>query len=272
MHAYNDKGEPCHFVKTKKGAKNPTRPTQLKDVKKNKWFPSVTTITGTLSQDWLTSWKCFETAKAAFNERPRFKESEAGYAGRVSSSVLDGAGEAALIGDGFHKALEAHYKGETVPDTLTLYGGVKVPTMDVIGPAIALVGELGVINIQSEFVTVNRERGYAGTVDMKAFDPLSQFHFILDFKSKKTKQGKAIDVSELYAPQLAAYARSEGVFWDEQMHDSQRVAAYNLFISSTEVGRVELVPYTVKDLGRAWGAFKNMLALYEWRTGYSAAR
>ena len=41
-------------------------------------------------------------------------------------------------------------------------------------------------------------------------------------------------------------------------------SGYNIYISTTEVGRVEVVEYSNEDLLEAWGAFKNCLALYRY--------
>ncbi len=266
MHAYDLEGKPHHFVKTKKRAKNPTRPTRASDLKENGWVPSVTTITSVLDQDWLTAHKCRQVAKACIASRPRGGEDENIYATRIARSVLEEAGEAAKIGDAIHAALEAHYTGERVPDTLTLYNGLELPAMDVIGPAIDLIDKEGIVVQRNEYVTVNPKLGYAGTVDMlcrKDGAPM-----LGDFKSKKTKKGVAIPANDLYACQLAAYYDSEFpcCIGSLPLHREESLA-FNLYISTTEPGRVEIVYYTAEHLTKAFEAFKHMLFLWKWSNG-----
>ena len=55
-HWYSLDGKACHTQATKKGAKNPTRPTNLKDAREQKLLPSVTAYTKMLASPGLERW------------------------------------------------------------------------------------------------------------------------------------------------------------------------------------------------------------------------
>jgi hypothetical protein len=46
---------------------------------------------------------------------------------------------------------------------------------------------------------------------------------------------------------------------------------HNVFISTTEPGRVEVVTYDAIRLRKEWEAFKHCLALWKWRHSYDPA-
>lgn len=264
MHAYDKDGNPCHTVPTvSKGAKSKTRPTGLKDIIKNGWYPSVTGVCDVMSKDALTRWHCNNVAEAAVKAGPGADHLA------VVREYFDAPGEAAQIGDGIHKALEAHYTGGELPEFLQLYDGHCYPTIQIIGPAIELLSKHRIEVLKSEFVTVNKEYGYAGTVDMRVRLG-NKMLGIGDFKSKKTAAGKQIAPSETHPCQIAAYYVPEvGPLVENIQGDlSEMCGGFNLYISSTEPGRCEIKFWTMAELHASWEAFKCMLALWKWRNNY----
>lgn len=260
-HYYTCDGLPRHFMPTKRGAKNPTRPTTIKDAKKEGLLPSVTGICDVLSKDALTRWIAQEAVKVAFDSPAFHYEDPDAYAKRIMS-LSEEKKEAAGIGDGIHKALEAYYMGGIVPTELPLYDGIKHSTMDVIGPAIALLEKEGITVERSEFVAVSN-RGYAGTVDMLCLKDGRKM--VGDFKSKKTKAGKPVIPNESHPMQIAAY-RECCCDTAESFGDMQ--AGFNLYISTTEVGRCEMVYYTATELDKAFKAFMACLTIWKYRNNY----
>jgi RecB family exonuclease len=86
---------------------------------------------------------------------------------------------------------------------------------------------------------------------------------ILDFKTKKTKEGEKVEAYDEHVLQLAAYAATH--YGAEYL---QHVVAANLFISSTEPGRLEVVKHDKARLVEAYEAFTQMCAIWRFRKGY----
>jgi hypothetical protein len=109
---------------------------------------------------------------------------------------------------------------------------------------------------------VNNEYGFGGTSDMAWIaDDLSSFG-CGDYKFTKTKPGEPVKPKETHAMQLAAYVQT---YWGGI---SDRAKAFNLFLSTTEPGRVEIVWYDAQQLRCEWEAFKHCCAIWAWRSGY----
>ncbi len=56
--------------------------------------------------------------------------------------------------------------------------------------------------------------------------------------------------------------RLDGPFIDMTEEDWDRVNAVNIFISTTEPGRIEVVKHDGKRLIEAWKAFRNLAAVW----------
>ena len=66
-HYYTPEGKAAHTQKTKPGAKNPTRPTTIKDAREQDLLPSVSGITRVMSAPGLDYYKNQQLVKACFN-------------------------------------------------------------------------------------------------------------------------------------------------------------------------------------------------------------
>ena len=84
---------------------------------------------------------------------------------------------------------------------------------------------------------------------------------ILDYKTRKTKPGEKVRAYDDQAMQLAAYGAT---FWGEQ--NIGKVVAANIFISTTEAGRMDVVKHT--SLSHDWEAFKLVAALWRYLRCY----
>jgi hypothetical protein len=73
---------------------------------------------------------------------------------------------------------------------------------------------------------------------------------ILDYKTTKTEEGEPIVIYPAYQMQIAAY-------WNAAYpsHSGSGMGGYNIFISSTEPGRVEAHWYDGEELEDAWKEF-----------------
>jgi hypothetical protein len=212
-----------------------------------------------LANDGLTRYKQMMIAEEAFKRPPIGGEDLQEYTNFLIDKASTPAKEAAELGSKIHALLEAHGKGEAVDmeELLTFPStGEKVPARDVIQPVLARVASLGVIALGHEVVAVNAEHGYAGTLDM----PWQQGWVVgvMDYKTTKTKPGEPVIPRLSHAMQLAA-----GI----QAHSGEEAAyspirAQNVFISTTEPGRVDVIEYNGAELAEAWEAFKACLVLW----------
>jgi hypothetical protein len=258
-HWYTIDGEPRHTMATKPGAKYPTRGTTITDARKLNLFPSVSGIIDGCSNEY-TRFRELALCEACYEFRPMGGEDAGAYAKRILGMERDS--EAATIGTEIHAAIEAHFRGEELPEFVTLYGGAEVFAESMIGPAIAAIEGTGMKVVATEEVTVNKKLGYAGTLDLAL---LSKTHYaIADFKSCKNLPKKKIDVHGI---QLSSYLASR---WGQQ-HElpiGLDATAFNVYISTSEVGQVKIVKWSAEELQECFTIFQKMLEIWQWRNNY----
>jgi hypothetical protein len=122
------------------------------------------------------------------------------------------------------------------------------------------VAGLGLAVTAREKTLVNAGYGFAGTSDLFFTWP-DDAPGILDYKTKRTKPGEKVEAYDEHRLQLAAYAATE---YGEDVIG--RVRAVNVFVSSTEPGRVEWVYHG--DLTPDWNAFMLLCGLWRHLKGY----
>ena len=263
MHFYNRDGEPKHTMPTKAGAKNPTRPTDLRDARRLGLLPSVTTIMETtLANAGLDHWKRQQLLKAAFECTRIYDETYETWSRHVAEKADAGRNEAAELGTKVHAELENGLK--------TLGNGITSENPMVI-PVLNYVRGLSVESLESEQTVVNHAYNYAGTVDVSGFilnpeDYECSFTapMIMDFKTKRTSEGNEIDPPETYAWQLAAYHLAKfGLNGHRELHPL--ATACNVFISTTEPGRIEVMWYDRQQLKEALDCFLATNKLFQLR-------
>lgn len=254
-HWYSLDGKPVHTQPTKDGEGQ--RATTLRDARKMALLPSVTSIIGILDKPQLTRWKMREVAKAAIAiPGPQGDEPVERFADRAIDAAMSQVGEAADLGSRIHAAIENLMRGSAEEPSEELQPYVK--------PVLDWMRSVGVKVTHSEIVLVNAVHGFAGRVDAlftwgDAFGKMG----ILDFKTKKTKPDEKVEAYDEHTLQLAAYAATH--YGAEHL---QHVVAANLFISSTEPGRLEVVKHDKAKLVAAYEAFTQMCAVWRFRKGY----
>ena len=262
-HYYNLDGDACHTQATKKGAKNKTRPTTVSDARKLNLLPSVTTVFDVISKPFLTEWQIKDALKVAYNRPPIGTETEDEWIAATREKASQQVGMAADLGTAVHHEIEVALNDGEWDEALNGY----------VCPALDAVWAMDLQEMVTESVTVNPEISYAGCVDLCGWmkDDHSMVEIptvpvVVDFKTKKTKPGVAIDVSETYPWQLAAYHVSKFGKSQRELHPLARAAL--VFISSTEVGRVEVKWFEHADLDHAWDCFKACHKLWCLRNDY----
>jgi hypothetical protein len=267
MHSYSIDGSPKHTVPTKGKAKNPTRPTNLKDMQENGWFPSVTEYLRMMSAPGLDAYKIREVIKACYHCPPIADEDIDTYSAHIQEKAGMDAGGAADLGTQIHESLERHFKEPLLwkPDELiTMPNGAQVPCSEFVLPAVEKIKALGLSVVETEKVLVNAPYGYAGTTDVVWRRQADATTGILDYKSKRTKPGKPVEPTETHPVQIAAYiAAFWGKDWEYPIQPHHR--GYNVYISTIEVGRVDIVEYDYATLKDSWEVFKHCLAIFRWR-------
>ena len=270
-HYYTREGNAQHTQPTKPGAKNPFRDTTIADARKLGLLPSVSGITDIVSKPALASYIGRGIANACFDRPPHPGEERSGY---IKAMIEAGASEgkqAAQVGTDIHACIEKLLTGEEVDTSLpiTLASGITLSIGEMVFPAISKMKAMGLEIQHSEKVLVNRYLGYAGTTDVifKAADSYG----VLDFKSRKTKAGEAVEPYDTQPAQIAAYIAAHWQTSAEVVPFGSKVRGINLYISTPEPGRVEVVEYDSERLIKEWEAFKNMMALWIWQQNYNPA-
>lgn len=265
-HWYTRDGKAAHTQKTKPGSKNPTRPTTIRDAKEQGLLPSVSGITRVMSAPGLDYYKNQQLVKACFDCPATGDENFDDYFKHVSEKSCKDAGSAAELGTVIHAALESYYAEPLIytPHDI-LVGDQAVSSEDFIRPVDKAITELGLEVMHAEKVLVNDAYGYAGTTDI--IFRTADSYGVADFKTTRTKPGKPKEPNESHPLQIAAYIAA---FWSEDCDYpiGPKAKGYNIFISTTEIGRVEIKEWSYEELITSWDIFNHCLAIWRWRNGY----
>lgn len=285
-HWYDLRGTACHEMpnKSKPGT---TRPTTLKDARALGLLPSVTSILDILDKPQLTDWK-LEQLTAEFRRRLSCIWPHEGAARSdtdVRTAVVD---MIATAPDVFHEQLceRAFQQVEDAADAGKLIHGAaelvlsgrdydegelvflpelkeRFPMRTFIEPIRAFVREHNIHPTGHEVKIVNLAHGYAGTGDL----PMSCKRGIGfgDWKTRKTKPGKPVKAYDHQVMQIGAY---HGGHYSVVPRPGDFVAGFNLFISTTEPGRVEGVWYSSEEVAAGYEAFTHMAALWRFLRNY----
>jgi len=297
-HWYRANGDACHTLPTSSPkAKSKTRPVKITDARQLGLFPSVTTILSILAKPQLDEWKQKQVHQATVrkmaelvavveNVQPTadrvalltklvtatdedFKD-KAGQVYAFQSACIDeafkqvedAADAGTLIHAGAEDALQGKDYNEDAPVFLPALDQT-FPLKTFVQPIIRFVEENEIRITGNEVRTVNHTEGYAGTIDapMRSKRGLG----ILDFKTRKTDPRYPCEPYDGQPMQIAAYHASHyGCIPEAYMH----AAGCNLYISTTEPGRIEAVWYEAEQLGREWEAFTHVAALWRHLKGY----
>ena len=253
-HWYQPDGTPLHQVPKADG--KGLRDTTLADAKKLGLLPSVTGITDIVAKPALMNWKAAQVAAAAFISPPSGEETQEYFIERVVNASHQSVAGAADLGSKVHDALEK----------LLTVGPASVPAdmWAYVQPVLAWKDAAKITYDQIEIVLVNMEIGYAGRCDALGHDATGA-PVIIDYKTRKTKPKQACKPYDTQGMQLAAYAVAH--YGLDRLHE---VKAFNVYISTTEVGRVE--GYQHPSLLAHWEAFKASAILWGHIKGYDPRR
>ena len=245
------------------------RDTTVADARIMGLLPSVSGITKMMANPGLDRWKQDITIEAslkyAIQSAYGDMDEDKLYAEiRAESNKV--AGAAADLGVKIHAAIESalgcqQWENETVE----LADGKQVELKELVDPALAKLEELGINIVETEKVVTCSAHGYAGQMDVSYVK--GDVAGVLDFKSTKTKPTKKIEVRQGQCMQIAAYHYA---CWGskDKPHFQPNHEGINLYISTTEIGRVDVVKYDAAELAKQWDGFLACLTLWRLQNNY----
>lgn len=251
-HWYDREGNAAHRQPLARG--DGDRVTTIRDAVRLGLVPSVTNVLGILDKPGLAKWKVDQVLRAADSNRRQEAEGLEYWMRRVQDAAFQQVEDAADLGTRIHAALDTAFDGRAVEPELQPY----------VLPVLEWASERGIRSVARERRIVSLAEGFAGTADF-LFEWGQGGIGILDFKTKKTKPGERVDSYLEHKAQLSAYA---GGFWGADRLDD--VLAANVFISSTEPGRIEIVKHTA--VRESYELFLHLCAVWRVIKGYDPRR
>ena len=249
-HWYTPAGKPCHHVDMADGSQ---RATTLRDAKKMNLYPSVTGICSVIDRPGLADWRVRQCVEAAVRMDLDDPVSDKMYRA-VKAQAFSQVDEAANLGSRIHDAIEVFVRTGNLPadkDALQLY----------VRPAAEwLSGLQGLDVLDVEKVVVNHDVCVAGRADL-----LGTFNgrgVVIDWKTRKTKEGEKVRSYAGSDMQLAAYGAT--TFGTEGIDD---MLLANVVISTTEPGRIEVLKHT--NPAASWLAFRAAACLWKHLKNYA---
>lgn len=243
-HYYAKDGTAVFEVPNK--SKGGMRPTTLRDCKAMSLYPSVTTIMKVLAAPELDRWKQQQVLLASLTLPRQEGESDEEYCSRIMEDAFKQVDDAADLGTQIHKALELHFQGQPYDASMESY----------IAPVKDWVAKNNIKFLQHELRLVNTEIGYAGTTD--ALIEKGGILYVLDYKSRKTKPDYDIKPWSKEPMQVAAYAKVAGA-----------KRGVNLYISTTEPGRIGEAWYDEATLDKEYNTFVNVCKVWQAMNNYA---
>jgi len=254
-HWYDSEGEPCH---TSIGAKGKEVKTTLTQARKRMLYPSVTTVLDILAKPALDKWKARQITDACFNEPLGNAQRTADEFNKdMVEKAFTQVDDAADLGTEIHAAIESYFTNThyDFSKKLNFPGGEEVEAVDICRDVGKWIVDHNVTIQDCELRLVNKELGYAGLTDATITQDGKQG--IMDFKTRKTKEFNKVSAYDNEPTQIAAYHMAKYGKIDK---DS---IGCNLYISTTEIGRIEVVWYDADELAHHWEKFQLCLGLWQ---------
>ena len=246
-HWYYPDGTPAHRIPV--GDDGETRATTLRDAKRLGLYPSVTGILNTLDKPALNDWKMRQCVMACGRLGVHGEVTDDDFR-KVKSEAFAQVDKAADLGSRIHAAIEAYLLRQEMP-----VGEMH----QYVSPAIEWLCEKGLRILELEKILVNTDWGFAGCCDL-TFEWGSNGIGVLDWKTRKTYEGRPVRAYDGQDMQIAAYA---GTRWPGRQHE---VLCANIIVSTTEPGRVEVLKHD--NICSAWAAFCSATTVWQHQKTY----
>lgn len=252
-HYYDRHGKPCHTYKNKNGEE---KKTGLAEARKQILFPSFNTVCkstlhnqqiveyakrcvaeAALKHPWITCGESYESDKTHWIESVL----------QESDEDRDGAADR---GTKIHNAIEKFLRGEPYD----MAYAVQVES----ARAFLAEHEIQICEIEHTFASL--EYGYGGTIDL-----IGKAHsrdVCCDWKSRRTKPGEKVRSYETQPMQIAAY------FVGKFGHIPKDAKGFNVYLSTTEDGRIDVIEYGYETLKKEWELFRLLLSYWQMRRDF----
>ena len=258
QHWYDADGKPRHTYINKKGGVSKTT---IREAKKFNWYPSVTTILGALDKPQLKQWAHRQITDWCYASRPGEEQSADDYFAKAIEGAFQQVQDAADAGTLIHAALEAHGRGLDWDRNAQVYLPQlehAFPVHVLVDPVLEFFKAEKVEGIAFEKVLVNQEHGFAGSADLIAYTKRGVA--VIDFKTRKTSAKYKVEPYDGQPMQIAAYAKTHfrGI----------NPVGCNVYISTTEPGRVEACWYDEEQVKAEYAAFGHLCAVWQHLKGY----
>lgn len=249
-HWYDEQGNPCHQQKCK--SREGYRNTTIADARKIGLFPSVTGVLAVFDKPELDQWKVKQVAMAAIGYEPSEGESVERSVEAIIARAFQQVDDAAKIGSRIHDTLSGYLlHGTKIPKDLKVYCDPVIAYLD----QIPREGDW-----TSEGTIVNKNHGFAGTCDLRCGLPGGD-KLVLDFKTRKTNPQYSVSHRDFEPTQIAAYGHTA-------YGDEARVWGANIYVSTTEPGRVVVAKYSPERIRAEWGLFRLACAIWRYLKDY----
>ena len=249
VHWYRQDGGPQYTVKAKDGS---DRPTTLRDARKFKLVPSVTTVLKIAAKPGLEAWKQEQMLLAALT-LPRLPgETEKDLITRIVADSKETAKRAAERGTRVHESIEAWFEGVRPVEHDEIAKGFEEAVFNHFK-----THPFQPWKTETAFAS---ELGYGGKVDLWcAPDESAPTGIVLDAKTKEFTEDDKVDAYDEHLMQLAAYRHGLGV---------PHARCANVFASVTVPGLIKIVEWSEQDLQKGWEMFKCLLNFWKLKNNF----
>lgn len=243
MHWYALDGSPAYEVEAVKGG---MRPTTLRDARKMKLVPSVTSIIRSAAAPGLERWKQEQVLLAALTLARKPDEAESSYIARIIQDSQEQGRRAAQRGTAIHASVQGHYEGKPPSEEHWEY----------VRAAAAKVEETYGKQDWLAEKSFSHPLGFGGKVDLHC--PIA----VIDFKSKEfTDDSKKLAWDE-HRMQLAACRVGLGI---------PQAKCGNVFVSVSKPGLALCHEWSEDELAEGWTMFSSLLRYWQAKSGYNSA-
>jgi hypothetical protein len=220
----------------------------LRDARKLKLVPSVTTVIKCAAKPGLELWKTKQAILSALTLPKVAGEAEDAYLARILSDSQEQARKASERGTAIHAAIQGSFEDETIPEGMWPYAK---------GVMVELFSECG-WGVWKPELSFAHPYGFGGKCD------LASKEWIVDFKTKEFSKDEvnSLKTWEEHAMQLAAYRTGLGLV------DARCGIVY---VSVTEPGLVKAIEIDEEDLQRGWNCFRSLLQYWQSANRYQSA-
>ena len=227
----------------------PQHKATLREARKQGLYPSVTSVLKLWPKPMLDSWKIERAISAAMTLQRGPEESDEEFAIRAFEHSKLEAKEAAAAGTELHDMMSVRATTGKWPTTVRWAKHQEAYE--------AFMQEYCAKLACSEECFVNHDHGYAGTIDLVAYDRDGRLA-LLDFKNQSVKPGKEPRFYPEYLMQMTAYRNMLGGDSGIEKPD----AIISVVLNRDQPDQPALHEWPADEWNDAWDDFQACLALW----------